>query len=64
MNDLTKESVYNLAKRINQIDYEIRQLEMEHNSIVKELHRRFPHLKNDENLRPKVLRKTMEEMNE
>ena len=62
MEDLTNESVYNLAKRINQIDYEIRQLEMEYNTILSELHRRLPNLKDDKNLQPKVLRKINDDL--
>ena len=62
MQDLTVETTYALATRINQIDYEIRQLEIEHNRIVSELSRRYPHLKNDENLRPKVLKKCKDEV--
>ena len=61
MKDLSNESVYKMVVRINQIEYEIRQLEMEYNTILSELHRRLPNLKDDKNLRPKVLRKTMEE---
>ena len=64
MEDLTNESVYNLAKRINQIEYEIRQLEMEYNTILSELHRRLPNLKDDKNLQPKVLRKIYKETEE
>lgn len=55
MKDLTNESVYKMVVRINQIEYEIRQLEIEYNTILDELFRRLPNLKDDENLRPKVL---------
>ena len=57
MQDLSKESVYKMVVRINQIEYEIRQLEMEYNTILGELHHRLPNLKDDKNLKPKVLKK-------
>lgn len=61
MKDLNNESVYKMVVRINQIEYEIRQLEMEYNTILSELHRRLPNLKDDKNLQPKVLRKIKED---
>lgn len=57
MQDLSKESVYKMVVRISQIEYEIRQLEMEYNTILSELHHRLPDLKDDKNLQPKVLKK-------
>ena len=57
MQDYSKESVYKMVVRMNQIEYEIRQLEMEYNVILGELHHRLPNLKDDKNLKPKVLKK-------
>lgn len=62
MKDLNNESVYKMVVRINQIEYEIRQLEMEYNTILSELHRRLPNLKDDKNLQPKVLRKINDDL--
>lgn len=62
MQDYSKESVYKMVVRINQIEYEIRQLEMEYNTILSELHRRLPNLKDDKNLQPKVLRKINDDL--
>ena len=58
MQDYSKESVYKMVVRMNQIEYEIRQLEMEYNTILSELQHRLPNLKDDKNLKPKVIEKT------
>lgn len=42
-----------LAFRINKIEKEIYDLEMEYNQIVEELKNRMPHLENDVNIQPK-----------
>ena len=49
-----------LANRINEIEKEIFNLEVEYNLIVRELKRRLPNLKDDENLQPKVLKRDKE----
>lgn len=46
-----------LAFRINKIEKEIYDLEMEYNQIVEELKNRMPHLENDVNLQKKKVRK-------
>ena len=42
---------------MNEINEEINKLEIEHNQIIQELHNRLPHLKDDVDIQPKVLRK-------
>lgn len=60
MDNLQDKTVFELASRLNQIDKEIRQLEIEHNCILQELYQRIPKLEGDQNLQPKVLRKIRE----
>lgn len=59
MKDLSKESVFNLANRLNQIELERQKLDMEHNRIVRELWERIPSLKNEEDIQLKVLKKKL-----
>lgn len=47
-------SLYELATRINQIEVEITNLQLEYNKIVKEIKTRLPELENDVNLKEKV----------
>lgn len=67
--DLTKEPLINLVKDLSRLDIrvtelsikehdseEIEQVKTEYNSIIGEIVRRFPPLKDDVNLQPKVLR--------
>ena len=61
MKELTSATTFELCQRMNQINQEINKLEIEHNQIIQELHNRLPHLKNDVDIQPKVLRKIMEE---
>jgi hypothetical protein len=44
-------TTFELANRLNQIMIERNKLDMEHNAIVEELKKRFPSLKDDENLK-------------
>ena len=44
-------TIYELVMRLNQIMVERYNLDIEHNKIVEELHRRLPQLKNDENIK-------------
>lgn len=60
MDNLQDKTVFELASRLNEIDKEIRQLEIEHNCILQELYQRIPKLEGDQNLQPKVLRKIRE----
>ena len=46
-------SVFELANRMNQIEWDINKLELEYNKITDELKKRMPHLENDVNLQPK-----------
>ena len=46
--------VFNLVERMNEIDREIMDLEIEYNKIVKELHEILPSLKGNENIKVKV----------
>lgn len=57
MKDLTSATKFELCQRMNQINQEINELEIEHNQIIQELHNRLPHLKDDVDIQPKVLRK-------
>lgn len=45
-----------LANRMNQIEKEIYNLELEYNMIIEELKRRMPQLENDVNLQKKKVR--------
>lgn len=58
MKDLTSATKFELCQRMNQINQEINQLQIEYNRIIAELHNRLPHLKDDVDIQPKVLRKT------
>lgn len=49
--DLTDKSVYELVMRFNELMKERDRIDMEHNEIVNELHRRMPHLKDDVDIR-------------
>ena len=57
MDNLEKTPLLDLANRLNQIAVERQKLDLEHNLIIHEIHRRFPTLENDENLQPKVISK-------
>lgn len=54
-------TTYQLVMRLNQIMYERDKLDIEHNRIVKELQRRMPQLKDDENI--KLIRRKYEKGN-
>ena len=54
-------TIYELVMRLNQLMIERNKIDIEHNEIVKELHRRMPHLKNDENI--KLIRRKDEKGN-
>ena len=47
---MENKSIYELVMRLNQLMVERYNLDIEHNKIVEELHRRMPHLKDDKNL--------------
>ena len=51
--DLRKKSVMELAKRLNNIEVEKYNLDLEYNQIIHELWRRIPDLKSDVNVQPK-----------
>ena len=50
-------SVLQLANRMNEIEIEIANLELEYNKIIHEIKRRMPKLENDVNLQKKKVRK-------
>lgn len=50
-----------LVMRMNLINKEIDSLILEYNSIVKELWKRYPKLKNEVDIQPKIRIKTKEE---
>lgn len=54
-------TTYELVMRINLIMIERNKLDIEHNEIVKELQRRYPQLKDDENIQ---LIKTMSDFHQ
>lgn len=56
MNNLEKVTTLELVNRINKISIEINNLDMEYNTIVDELYRRFPNLKHDPNLEKKKIK--------
>ena len=49
-------SVLQLANRMNEIEIEISNLELEYNKIIHEIKRRMPKLENDVNLQKKKVR--------
>lgn len=59
MENIKKESLINLIKRLNQIDEAQQRLDMEYNEIIYELWYRIPTLRIEENMQPKVLKKEM-----
>lgn len=44
-------TIFELVTRLNQIMIERNKLDMEHNEIVEELHKRMPHLKDNEDIK-------------
>ncbi len=54
MKPIENRKVFNLVERMNEIDREIMNLEIEYNKIVKELHEILPNLKDNENIKVKV----------
>ena len=50
-------SLYELASRLNEIEVEIRNLEIEYNKIVREIKTRLPNLKDDVNLKERTKEK-------
>lgn len=54
-------TTYELVMRINLIMIERNKLDIEHNEIVKELQRRYPQLKDDENIQ--LIRRICEKRN-
>ena len=50
-NNMQDKSTYELVMRINQLIKERDKIDIEHNEIVKELKRRMPQLKDDENIK-------------
>lgn len=61
MDDLSEKTVFELADRMNQIEREIIELELEYNRVVHAIKEQLPKLKDDVNLQPKVLRKVLDE---
>lgn len=61
---MEEKSILQLANRLNQIEIEITNLEIEYNKIIYELKRRMPHLENDINLEKKKVRKLINNDNE
>lgn len=51
---MKEKSTLELANRMNEIEIEINNLEIEYNKIVHILHDRMPHLKEDVNIQPKM----------
>ena len=49
-------SVLQLANRMNEIEIEIANLELEYNKIIHEIKRRMPKLENDVNLQKKKVK--------
>ena len=47
---MENKTTFELITRINELMIERNKIDLEHNMIIKELQRRMPHLKNDENL--------------
>jgi hypothetical protein len=58
---MQNKSTYELVMRLNRLMIERNKIDMEHNEIVKELQRRIPQLKNDENI--KLIRRKDEKGN-
>ena len=54
MKPIENRKVFDLVERMNEIEREIMNLEIEYNKIVKELHESLPNLKGDENIKVKV----------
>lgn len=52
---MQQKSTLELAKRFNEIMVEMDRLEIEHELIVKELWRRYPHLQDNVDIQPKKL---------
>lgn len=50
---MKEKSTLQLANRMNEIEIEINNLQIEYNKIVHELHDRMPNLKDDVNIQPK-----------
>lgn len=50
---MKNKTVLELGLRMNEIEKEIYDLELEYNKIIEELQRRIPKLENDVNLQPK-----------
>lgn len=67
MNDFDKETVYELATRLNRIMVETNELELkllvldkEYNDVVHKLWEQIPSLKNSVDIQPKPMRKVKE----
>lgn len=57
MKDLKQVSLISLVNRLNEIEVEQQNLELEYNAIVNELWERIPSLQNDCNIQPKPVQK-------
>ena len=57
MKDLKQVPLIDLAHRLNQIEKEKQNLDLEYNQIIYELWERIPPLKEDENMQPKIIKK-------
>lgn len=53
---MKNKSVLQLANRMNEIEIEITNLELEYNKIIHEIKRRMPKLENDVNLQKKKVK--------
>ena len=58
--DFKDKTNFDLVDRLNHINVEKQQLDIEYNAIVHELWNRIPSLKDDENIQPRVLAKGKE----
>ena len=53
-------TLFELCTRLNEINKEMDNLEMEQSKIIKELWERLPSLKDDVNIQPKIRKKVRE----
>lgn len=58
-NDLKHTPTIDLVHRLNKIDVERQNLDIEYNQIIYELCDRIPTLKEDENMQPKIIKRKL-----
>lgn len=59
MKDLKHTPTIDLVHRLNKIDVERQNLDIEYNKIIYELWDRVPTLKEDENMQPKIIKRKL-----